>query len=247
MNLDLIDDETLDAIPEGDPGYAFAQFERACRKTLLEAIGREDNWQIIASLRLDYMHDVIAAAQHYEIPDLCDYKLPSRKSYDDDHFEDFTRRVRFFVTHLRLTAKSQRGVYSVELQGTHKQRIRTLVQHLKAAIDGSNELTDKKKALLHKRIREFEAALDGKRLSFAEAMIFVALLGAGLQGAGDCAIGVHKIVHEITVLIGQSKEVEDDTVQLLPRPEIKPPIYLIEVQTEPASFDRAAMDDEIPF
>ena len=247
MNLDLIDDETLDAIPEGDPGYAFAQFERACRKTLLEAIGREDNWQVTASLRLDYMHDVIAAAQHYQIPDLCDYKLPSRKSYDDDHFEDFTRRVRFFVTHLRLTAKSQRGIYSVELQGTHKERIRTLVQHLKAAIDGSNELSDKKKALLHKRIREFEAALEGKRLSFAEAMIFVALLGAGLQGAGDCATGVHKIVHEISVLIGQSKEVEDDTIQMLPRPEIKPPIYLIEAQSEPASFDRATMDDEIPF
>ena len=91
MNTDLIDDQTLEAIPDGDPGYAFVLFERACRTSLFEMIEREDNGNVISNLQLDYMHDVVAAAQHFEITDLKDFKLPSARNFNYDVWQDFNR------------------------------------------------------------------------------------------------------------------------------------------------------------
>ena len=129
MNFDLIDDETLDAIPDDDPRFAFAQFERACRKSLLEAEKNEEDWAAVASLRQDYMHDVVAAAQHYGISELADYRIPLGEDYKQDRFDDFVRR-RFCVTHFRLTSKTRRSHYSVEVR--HPTRIDTdFLHHLK--------------------------------------------------------------------------------------------------------------------
>lgn len=247
MNHELIDDETLDALPD-DPGLAFVMFERACRKSLMEAIEREDNGNFNEAIRLDFMHDVTAAAQHFDIPEIKDFKLPASRSYQWEVFEDFNRKVRFFTTHYRLTAKAQRSRHSVELQPTHKDRIRTLVAHLKNAVDKA-DMPDWRKDRLRKRIADFEKALDGKRLLFAEAMVFVGLIGAGLHGIGDGAEGLGKLVHEITIAIGQSKEIQDDTRPMLPAPEYRPPVYLIEGNdtAQSASFSRQELDDEIPF
>ena len=247
MNDELIDDDTLEALPD-DPGLAFVLFERACRTTLRQEMEREDNGNVIQGLQLDFMHDVIAAAQHFDILDLKDFQLPASRNFPWEVFEDFNRRVRFFTTHYRLTAKAQRSRSSVELQGNHRDRIRTLVAHLKLSIDNA-DMPDWRKDRLLKRIADFEKALDGKRLKFAEAMVFVGLLGAGLHGLGDGADGLGKIVHEITVAIGQSKEIEDETRPALPRIETKSPVYLIEAKdgSTPTSFQRGEMDDEIPF
>lgn len=236
MNHELIDDDTLDALPD-DPGLAFVMFERACRASLMREIEHEDNGNVISSLQLDFMHDVIAAAQHFDVPDIKDFKLPASSNFPWQTFEDFNRRVRFFTTHFRLSVKAQRSRHSVELQISHKDRIRTLVAHLKAAIDNSN-MPDWRKDRLRKRILDFESALDGKRLNFADAMVFVGLIGAGLHGIGDGSEGLGKLVHEITVAIGQSKEVEDETRPTLPKPDVKAPVYLIEASNS---------DEEIPF
>ena len=82
----------LDAIPDYDPRFAFAQFERACRKSLLEAEKNEEDWAAVASFRQDYMHDVVAAAQHYGISELADYRIPLGEDYKQHHFDDFVRR-----------------------------------------------------------------------------------------------------------------------------------------------------------
>ncbi len=250
MNLELIDDATLEAIPDDDPGYAFVLFERACRISLLEAISATESSHLDQSLRLDYLHDVVAAAQHFDIPELKDFQLPHSGKFDYDAFEDFSRRVRFFSTHFRLTAKATRGNYSVELQGSHKDRIRTLVSHLKEAIDRS-DLASGRKSILQRRILDFEKALEGKRLKFADAMMCLSLLGAGLYGVGEGAEGLSKLVHEITVAIGQSKEAEDSKIQLLPRPPLKPPVYLLQVTTDTGASGGTnksrELDDEIPF
>jgi hypothetical protein len=246
MSDELVDDDTLDAIPDGDPGLAFVYFERACRKSLTEALSQEDNSSIITGLQLDYMHEIIAAAQHFNIPELKDYTLPETSDFSWRRYEDFTRRVRFFTTHFRLNAKAQRNTYSVELQGSHKDRIITLIAHLKMAIEKS-DMPDWRKSRLHARIIDFEKALNEKRLNFAQAMVFVGLLGAGIHGVGEGAEGLSKLVHEITVVIGQSKEIEDDRMPLLPKPQA--PVYLVEDKGVKRA-DRAekqGMDDEIPF
>ena len=245
MTDELIDDETLDSLPD-DPGMAFVLFERACRKSLREATEREDNGQVVNALQLDFMHDVVAAAQHFNIPEIKDFRLPETADYPWRKFEEFNRKVRFFTTTYRLTAKAMRSRYSVELQGSHKDRIRTLVAHLKTAVDRA-DMPDWRKDRLRKRISEFEKALDGKRLNFTDAMIFVAALGAGLHGAGEGAEGMGKIIHEISVAIGQSKEVEDETRPAIPRIEIMAPVYQIEHSEAPIAFQRDEMDDEIPF
>jgi hypothetical protein len=246
MNPELIDDDTLDSLPD-DPGLAFVLFERACRTSLMQSIEQEDNGNVIQSLRLDYMHEVTAAAQHFDIPDLKDFQLPTTTNYDWEVFEAFSRKVRFFATHYRLSARAQRGRHSVELQQFHKDRIRTLTAHLREAVEKA-DMPDWRRDRLRKRIADFEKALDGKRLNFAEAMVFIGLLGAGLHGLGDGAEGAAKLVHEIAVAIGQSKEVEDETRPTLPPAEVKPPIYLIEdKQASPPNFQREEMDDEIPF
>lgn len=150
--------------------------------------------------------------------------------------------------HYRLIARTQRSRASVELQPVQKDRIRTLVAHLKLAVDRA-EMPDWRKDRLRKSIGDFEKALDGKRLSLASAMVFVGLVGAGLHSLGQGAEGVGKLVHEITVAIGQSKEIEDTTRPALPEPATTQPVYLIESdQTPPSlSIDRSEFDDEIPF
>lgn len=248
MNLDLIDDETLESLPD-EPGLAFVLFERACRASLMQAIQQEDSSSVIETLRLDYMHDVVAAAQHFRIPGLSDFRLPATGNLPWEVFEDFNRRVRFFTTHHRLTAKAQRSRTSVELQGSHKDRIRTLIAHLREAVDKS-EMPDWRKDRLRKAMLDFEKALDGRRLNFAQAMTFLALIGAGLHGVGESADGLGKLVHEITVAIGQSKELEDAVRKPLPKPAAKAPVYLIEKKDpdRPATtFTRSQLDDEIPF
>jgi len=104
-------------------------------------------------------------------------------------------------------------------------------------------MPDWRKDRLRKRIADFEKALDGKRLNFADAMIFVAALGAGLHGLGDGAEGMGKIVHEISIAIGQSKEVEDETRPVVPKLENAAPIYQIEYK----QASGGESDDEIPF
>jgi hypothetical protein len=243
MADELINDETLDSLPE-DPCVAFVLFERACRFSLRDEVERTDNSNSVLGLQLDYMHDVVAAAQHFNIPEIKDFRLPAKANFPWETFEEFNRKVRFFVTTFRLQAKSERSRYSVELQGTHKDRIRTLIAHLKTAVDKA-DMPDWRRDRLRKRIVDFEKTLDGKRINFADAMVFAAALGAGVHGIGSGAEGVGKVIHEIVIAIGQSKEVEDETRPPIPKLELRPPIYQIEYKE--VSFQRDEMDDEIPF
>jgi hypothetical protein len=245
MTDELIDDETLDALPD-DPGMAFVLFERACRLNMRAALDQEDNGHVIQGFQLDYMHDVVAAAQHFNIPDLKDFVLPDSRDFPWRVWEQFNRKVRFFTTSYRLSAKAARSRFSVELQGQHKDRIRTLIAHLKTAVDHA-DMPDWRKDRLRKRIADFEKVLDGKRLNFAEAMIFVAALGAGLHGIGEGAEGVGKIIHEISIAIGQSKEVEDEIRPAIPKLESAPPIYQIEYKEAPKSSVAEDLVDGIPF
>lgn len=245
MVNELIDDETLDSLPD-DPGMAFVLFERACRKTMQDEIERLDNGNSIQYLQLDFMHDVVAAAQHWNIPEIKDFRLPPTADFRWEKYEEFNRKVRFFVTTYRLQNKTARSLYSVELQGNHRDRIRTLVAHLKTAIDHA-DMPDWRKDRLRKRIVDFEKALDGKRISFSDAMVFAAALGAGLYGLGEGADGMAKVIHEIVVAIGQSKEIEDETRPPIPKLELPKPIYQIEYKDGSASFRRDDLDDKIPF
>lgn len=247
MNHELIDDETLESLPD-DPGMAFVMFERACRKSLMEAIEHEDSNSYNEVIRLDFMHDVIAAARFYKIPDLKDYNLPQSRGFKWEVFEDFNRRVRFFTTHYRLTANAQRSRHSVELPPAQKDRILTLVSVLRDEVEKA-DMPEWRRDRLRKSITKFEKTLRAKRLNFAEAMVFVGLLGAGLHGVGEGADGLGKLIHEITIAIGQAKEVEDTTRPALPAPKISTPVYLIEAKgaVNRAVFARDEMDDEIPF
>lgn len=245
MTDELIDDDAIEALPD-DPGMAFVLFERACRKSLREAVEREENGQNVNALQLDFMHDVVAAAQHFHIPEVKDYRLPATANYPWEKFEEFNRKVRFFVTSYRLSNKAQRNLQSVELQGEHKDRIRTLVAHLKKAVDDA-EMPDWRKERLRKHIHDFDKALDSKRLSYVEAFAFVAVVGAGLSGIGDGAEGLGKLVHQITVAIGQSKEIEDTTRPAPPKLEQTKPTYQLELKGSLDTFQRDEMDDEIPF
>src|SRR5665213_2079343 len=110
MADELIDDETLESLPD-DPGMAFVLFERACRISLRDATEREESGHVIEGHQLDYMHDVVAAAQHFNIPDIKDFRLPARQNQFWEKFEEFNRNVRFFVTTFRLQAKAERSRY----------------------------------------------------------------------------------------------------------------------------------------
>jgi hypothetical protein len=242
---ELIDDDTLDALPD-DPGMAFVLFERACRASMRNAIEQVESGTVIQGIQLDYMHDVVAAAQYYVIPEIKDFQLPSSGNFSWEVVEQFNRMVRFFTTGYRLRAKEARSRFSVELQPNHKDRIRTLVAHLKTAVDHA-DMPDWRKDRLRKRIADFEKTLDGKRLNFADAMIFVAAIGAGLHGVGEGAEGMGKVVHEISIAIGQSKEVEDETRPVAPRLECAPPIYQIAHTPSSVTGQRQDLDDEIPF
>ncbi len=131
-----------------------------------------------------------------------------------------------------------------------KERIRNYLHELKQCVDKAN-LSDSQKATLLKKLADFEAALDARRLSLL-AVTRVSLEVLMIPGALWSSQQImSKLIGNVLQTVAEEKASDDLSRQL---PPISPPQKLMPPREaitatrrpQPAAFD-TDLDDDVPF
>ncbi len=255
MNIfDFITQEEIDDLPDDDPNVAFTTFVRTAQRRLGERTAELDtddqhNWVLLEEARHGFMNVVIAAAKKYEIEPFASLSVPRLDKFDTNVHRQFKADLDHYLTQLLLDNSSRVKRDSVLVSPELKTTIRTYLHHLREAIDHAEDLTEARRNILLRKLAEFEAELEKKRLNLlAVTMIAITLLSApgGLGSSADIA---SKLVTNILRTIGEAK-LEDDAARRLPSSAA--PMRITgprrdDPELVDASAKRGDMDDEIPF
>jgi hypothetical protein len=129
-----------------------------------------------------------------------------------------------------------------------KSTIRTYVFHLRELIEKADDLDGAKRQVLLRRLSEFEAELEKKRLNLlAVTVLAITFLGApgALWSSADAA---SKLLTNILRVVGEAKIADDATRRLL---SSETPMAITGPRPDDPSLEekskRSDMDDEIPF
>jgi hypothetical protein len=255
MNVfDFVSQEELDDLPEDDH-LAFAIFARHAQRRLAEATdkidGSEDyGWRLIEEWRYDFMNVVLAAAKRFGIEPFATMQMPTTNNFGDAVHRQFKADLDFYMTQLAIdnTLRDRRD--SVHLSQTAKERIRNYVHELKQCIDKADLGESRKEALL-KKLAEFEAAVEGRRLSLlavTRITLEIMMIPGGLWASQQIAT---KLMNNVMQTVAEEKMVDDQKRQL---PPVAPPQKLMPprdaiIETkrpQPAAFD-TDLDDDVPF
>jgi hypothetical protein len=252
--LQLVTQAELEAMPE-DPQQRFVAFEALCRSRLAENVRNEQEWANITDTRVVYMSTVIGAAKSLRIEPFASMNVPRRKDFADETFDEFIQDIQFYITQLMFIAAESNTRTSIVLGGSTRQRLQTLVAHIRENV-GKLDLPPEKMDRLNARINAFESELTNPRLRILTVSLFaigVIALVADVDGAGS-AIG--KLVHQIEEAVGKAKDVQDAEAAGRLKAEIEPPKLEAPRNEKPSAkrrqpvnedFSRSDFDDEIPF
>lgn len=250
MNIfDFITHEEIEDLPE-DPHLAFTAFvghasRRLSQRTAeLDSVNDQEMYHQLEEARHGFMNVVIAAAKRYKIEPFASMDVPTHKQFDFDAHRNFKSDLDHYMTQLLLDNVIRERGNSVALAPKAKDRIRAHLHGLKTCIDNAN-LNDAKKAALLKRLADFEAELDKRRLSLlavTRMTLEVLALPGGVWATGEV---VHKLTTNVLEIVAEAKAAEDENRQLAPT---APPMQLSaprrQVTTWSATDD---LDDDIPF
>jgi hypothetical protein len=236
----MITDEELQSLPE-DPDQAFAKFEQIARTRLFEALRNAQGYESEA-LQLEYMNQVVGAANAFGIEGVRDLKVPVTNSFVYNHYADFLRQVDNYTIQIRIHAVGRSRRYSVALDGPTKLKVRHYIAQIKGLIESAGLPADKKDALLRK-LSSFVDELDRTRTTF-QAVAEMWLAFCGVVGEGfEKLEPARKWLDSIANVMGKAKELEDLNRPRLPGPEERP-------RLEPPRKDSSTSkspDDEMPF
>jgi hypothetical protein len=157
-----------------------------------------------------------------------------------------------YFTQLLLDNSSRAKRDSVLVTPELKASIRKYLVRLRDLIEKADDLDETKRQILLRRLSEFEAELEKRRLNLLKVTL-LAITVAGAPGALWSSVDVaNKLMTNILRTVGEAK-IADDVTRRLPSSE--PPIAI----TGPRPSDsrllpgtrqpafRSEMDDEIPF
>jgi hypothetical protein len=252
--LDFVTQEELDDLPE-DNHLAFATFVRHAQRRLAEATDGIDSsenygWRLIEEWRYDFMNIVLAAAKRFAIEPFATMEVPTLGNFDDNTHRQFKADLDFYMTQLIIdnTLRDRRD--SVSLSQSAKERIRNYLHGLKECIDKA-ELTESRRGALLKKLADFEAELDGRRLSLlavTRITLEIMMIPGALWASQQITT---KLVNNVLQTVAEEKVVDDHKRQL---PPVSPPQKLIpprEAIVENKRPQRAAFDtdlnDDVPF
>jgi hypothetical protein len=251
--LDFITQEELDDAPE-DSSLAFTQLVSNAQSRLSAHISTlDENHYEIEEAQYRFMNIVIALAKAHKIEPFSNLEVPRYEKFDYSLHRQFNADLDHYMTQL-LVDNSIRGKRdSVLIQPDVKDKIRVYIHELKLAIDNA-DLTEVKRANLHKKLLEFEVELEKRRLNLMAVTRFAfAILAAPGTIWGSYEV-VKKLTANVMQVVGEAKAVDDENRQL---PFVQAPVALlpprkfdIEQQFDEAKTQRAfpaALDDEIPF
>lgn len=256
MNIfDFITQEEIDDLPDDDPEAAFTGFVRHAQRRLNEHTTKlngneEDDWRMIEEARYGFMNVVIAAGKKFEIEPFSTLQVPRLEKFSSEVHRQFKADLDHYLTQLLLNNSTRGKKDSVLIPVEVKASIRTYVHHLRDTIDAA-DIDEPKKSKLLKKLAEFEAELEKKRLSLVAVAVFsITFLGAPGAIWSSADVG-QRLVSNILGEIEGAKASEDHRrlpIDDSPRAITGPRAVLLEDRRNGSreSFNQD-LEDEIPF
>lgn len=249
MNIfEFITREELEDLPD-DPHLAFTQFVGHAQLRLSERASQldggsdQESYYHLEEARHGFMNVVIAAAKRYKIEPFASMDVPTYKQFDLDTHRQFKADLDHYMTQLLLDNVVRERSNSLPLTPKAKDRIRAHIHGLKTCLDNA-ELSDAKRAVLIKKLSDFEAELDRTRLSLLAVtritLEILALPGA-VWASGEM---VAKLTNNVLQEVAEAK-VADDEARQLPPP--KKPMQLSAPRRAVPTSNYDDLDDDIPF
>ena len=231
MNIfDLLTEDEIADVAD-DNSVAFVQLVRAAQKRVKDRI-RELSWEDehdreeIQRAQYGFMTTMIGLGRSLEIAPFATMDVPRFDEFNYAVERQFSADLDHYMAQLVMGTALKGRSHAVGLSGGAKERIRTLIHHLKDAIDNA-EMPEGKRELLHRKIAEFEAALGKPRLSLwaaSRVMLEIMSISANVVGLADSTT-FHKVIHNVMQVVAESKAAEDEQRQL-PSPEAIPKAIL---------------------
>lgn len=248
MIFDFLTQQEMDDLPDDDPQSAFTMFVEIARRRLAERLEQlpddEANWHLRNEAQHGFMNVVIAAAKRFEIEPLATLSVPRATKFDSDLYREFRSDLDHYLTQLLLNNSARAKRDSVLISPEMKTSIRKYVFNLRKLIEESEEIDAAKRDVLLKRLADFEAALEKKRLNLM-AVTIIAITLAGAPGAlGASAEIANKLLFNILRSVGEAK-IQDDAARSLP--SAAAPLAISGPRPPEQAAKTGDFDDDIPF
>lgn len=237
-----------------DPSSAFAYFINLAQVRFREntrGLGDDnDAWRIIQDEKFHLHNYIIGVAKTYGIDPFQEMEVPDPEDYDTKTMRRFESDLNHYMTQLVHGNAIRERRDSVEIAPKLKDRLRSHIHALKTVLDDA-DLPESKKEAMHKKLREFEEALDSNRIAIwkiATYLVgFMSITANGLQIYESPA--VHKLVNNMWSVLAEAKAADEDQRKL---PPFDPPKALLpprrrEQPSGPRETFSSDLDDEIPF
>lgn len=254
--MDILTEEFLAELPD-DPQAAFGMVLRRADTYVAGALqavdDSESNWHTYETAQHTAMNTIIAVAKRYGIQPFASMIVPSRKGFESEQFTEFKVDLDHYAAQLVLDNSIRSKRDAVSIDSKIKDRLRQHVYGIKTLIDQA-DMPEPRRAMLHKRIADFEAELEKPRVNVVMlAGVMVAIL-AGATNVAQLADSpaMHKLVATIMATIGEAKAINEEKRDL---PQIDPPQPLLPPRRndyvagpkERRNTSTTDLDDEIPF
>jgi hypothetical protein len=257
MNIfDFITQDEMDDLPDDDPEVAFATFVRLAQGRLTDRVreleqNNQEPWTEISEARYGFTNVVIAAGKKYEIEPFSSLVVPRLKNFGQDEHLQFKADLDHYLTQLLLNNSSKAKRSTVQIEPPLKSTIRTYIFHLRDIIEKADDLDEAKRASLLRRISEFEAELEKKRLSLLAVTVLAITFLSAPGGIGATAEQAAKLITNIMRSVGDAKAADDEN-RSFPSTELRKSITgprdpSLEEDTNTINRRARSDDDEIPF
>ncbi len=247
MNIfELITQEELDEAPE-DPSLAFTQLVGHAQRRLADftrSIGDDNQGYALDEARHGFMNVTIGLAKAYGVQPFASMDMPKFKNFGYEDHNQFKADLDHYMTQLMVASSIKAKSDSVEIAPKIKDKIRSYIHALKTSIDKS-DFSESKRENLHSKLRDFEAELEKKRVSFLAVTKFAFVILAVPGSLWASYEVVTKLTNNILQAVGEAKAVEDEERRL---PDHRPMPVLIPPRKDEEETTKAGdLDDEIPF
>jgi hypothetical protein len=256
--MEILTEEFLAELPD-DPQAAFGMVLRRAEAYLADAFhaideNERNGWHTYETAQHTAMNTIIAVAKRYDIAPFAGMAVPPRKGFGSEHFTEFKVDLDHYAAQLLLDNSIRSKRDAVEIEPKIKDRLRQHVHGIKMLIEQA-DMPEPRRAALHKRIADFEAALEKPRVNLvtlAGAMVAILAVTATVAQIADSP-AMQKLVSTIMSTIGQAKAIDEEKREL---PPVQPPQPLLpprpadQIEGPRKARDRtfvADPDDEIPF
>ncbi len=227
-----------------DDELAFAQLVEQYQMVRDDNVNQLDRNEDGTQYIMEYMRNVLAAADALNIETIKEYGMPSR-GIIHDNYDNFEFEVQRFVTKVQIRAARRVKVYSVSLDDDAKERIHNLLNEIRGIIQGA-DIEERKKNSLLSKLALFSADVDRARTRFDNAMLFLLDGAYVVKKYGESLNPINELMKRVSEIMGTAKDAEPETAQLPPPAEqkkLEPP----KKQIEGPKYDDYSRSDDIPF